>query len=97
MKTRIYIVIAAILLTFLNGHYYTYVYECDESEYDLDYWEEIKDEIKESIMEDVIDGNDSMTKAMCDLLKKVHYGLAFKYVGSSSGKVCMVCIEPDEF
>jgi len=81
---------------FLDEHYYTYVYECDESEYDMDYWEEIKDEIKESIMEDVLDDNDITTKAMCELLKKVRYGLAFKYVGSSSGKVCMVYIEPDE-
>lgn len=82
----------------LEEHYYTYVYECDESGFDIiDIMEESKTEMKEVIMEDVLGGNDSMTKAVCDLLKKVHYGLAFKYVGSTSGKICTVYIEPSEF
>lgn len=82
---------------FLDDRYYTYLYECDESLYDMELMEDNKDEMKEGIKEDILGDNDSAIKSMCDLMKKVHYGFAFKYVGSSSGMVCTVYIEPDEF
>lgn len=81
---------------FLDDHYFTFIYECDESVYDLNFMEESMDELKELMVEEVSDSNDTMLKLMRDLLKKTHYGLKYKYVGTSSGKEISVCLESEE-
>ena len=80
---------------FLDTHYYTVVYDCDESKYDIDYMEENKTEKKERIIEDVHSDNHTIGISR-DLLIEANYGLAIKYVSSSSGKTCTIYIEPEE-
>lgn len=80
----------------LDSHYYTYVYSCDESIYDMDVLMESISEMKEAIMEDVLGEDDMITKGMIGLLKDTRRGFAFKYVGSTSGKTVTVYLEPDE-
>lgn len=81
---------------FLDDHYFTYIYECDESVYDLNFMEENMDELKELMLVELSGSDDIMIKDLSDLLKKTHYGLKYKYVGTSSGKAFSVCIEPEE-
>lgn len=80
---------------FLDSYYFIYVYDCDESKYDIDYMEENVSEIKEEIMEYVL-SDDSTIKAIRGVLKEAHYGLAYKYIGSTSGKTYTIYIEPEE-
>lgn len=80
----------------LDSHYYTYVYSCDESIYDMDALMESISEMKEAIMEDVLGEDDMITKGMIGLLKDTGRGFAFKYVGTTSGKTVTVYVKPDE-
>ena len=78
----------------LDGSYFTYVFEFDESEFDLDMIEENKELVRSVLMSQFLDDEDN--KELCNILMKVHYGVKYKYVGKSSGKMLAVCIEPYE-
>ena len=80
----------------LDANYFTYVYDCDESEYDIDEMLSNIQEMKEAVLEDAIESGGTLAKNFFNLLKITHRGLAYKYVGSTSGKTCLVCFEPDE-
>lgn len=79
----------------IDAKYYTYVYSCDEADYDINFMNGNIASVKEEILKGFSEDN-SVMRSMFDLLKATNRGLAFKYVGSSSGKVCVVCLEPYE-
>lgn len=80
----------------LDAHYYIDVIECDESLYDMDVIKEYSSLLKKEWVDGIHGQNDQVTKNMCKLLKNTNRGLARKYIGSSSRKTIMICIEPDE-
>lgn len=81
---------------FLDEHYFTYVYSCDESEIDIDALRENKILMKQSILEELNQDDGTLFQQIKNLLKKTGKGLAYKYVGSRSGKTFILRIEPNE-
>ena len=79
---------------FLDKSYFTYVYECDELKLDLDVMNRNKDLMKSLLRSEIV--NNEENKEFCDMLKQAHYGVRYKYVGASSGKVFSVSMEPEE-
>ena len=79
----------------LDENYFTYLYSCDESIIDMDILKENKDMVKASILEG-LDSYNTLFKQMCELLKTSHRKLAYKYVGSTSGKTVTVYVNPEE-
>lgn len=79
----------------IDAKYYTYVYSCDESNYDIDYMKENLGMVKEEILNGLSENN-SIMKSIFELLKSTNRGIAYKYVGSVSGKECTIFIDPSE-
>lgn len=80
----------------LDTHYYINVIECDETLYDMDIIREYSSVLKKEWLDGILGLDDYVSKKMLKLLKNTNRGLARKYIGSSSRKNCMICIEPDE-
>ena len=79
----------------LDSQYFIYIYSCDEQIYDIDMLTENYDELKKILINDLDFSNPVIVK-LCNKLKETNRGLAYKYIGNTSGKVLTVHIAPDE-
>lgn len=80
----------------LDDNYFTYIYSCDESLIDMDVLKKNSAKMKEMILENASNMNDLTITQQCNLLRKTNRKFAYKYVGSSTGKVCTIYVSPDE-
>lgn len=80
----------------LDAHYYIEVIECDEMLYDMDIIMKYSSALKKEWLDGIHGLDDHVSNKMRKLLKNTNRGLARKYIGSSSRKTCMICIDPNE-
>ena len=78
-----------------NG-YFTYVYTCDESIIDIDLLQANDALIKGMLKKRLYEKQDIGVEKICEILKATNRGVAFKYVGTTSGKSYTCRIESDE-
>ncbi len=79
----------------LEGDYATYYYDVDESLISIDLLQENKEASKAAIMSS-INTDDVAMKAFVTACKKAGKGIAYKYVGATSKKVCLITIPVSE-
>ena len=80
----------------LDDNYYYHVFNCDEFEYDIDQMRRMDaNKFKQSLIKH-IDFRDSSIRKQLAWLKVTNRGLAYKYIGQTSGKSYTVYIEPNE-
>lgn len=85
--------IMCISIELLNN-YVTYTCEVDETLYGEEFMDLLsasQDEMKEAMLEP-----DEDTQELVDLCKKENKGLAYKYVGTITGKNFTIYLEPDD-
>ncbi|MDE5849808.1 MAG: serine/threonine protein kinase [Muribaculaceae bacterium] len=85
-----------ITKVFLEGDYIVYIAECDEDVLDMDLLEENKREIKDVIKENLSSSADSDVRMLRNTCIKANKGIAYKYVGDTSGKSFTVRIPVSE-
>ncbi|MCM1517641.1 MAG: hypothetical protein NC117_03285 [Pseudoflavonifractor sp.] len=81
-----------------NG-YVVYIYEIVEAGDDedvIDSLNDSKEEIRETLRDSMSDKTDKNVAATIKACKDANYGIIYKYVGQTSGKVCEVKFESSE-
>ena len=80
----------------LTSNNVVYIAECDEDLIDVDVLNTMKATLKKEMRSIVVDDTDEDTQAFLQFCRKSHRGVAYKYVGSQSGKTCLVTIPYSE-
>lgn len=80
----------------VDEKYYIYVYSCDEPEYDIESMCETESLMKDVLKNDIFGSNDPILKKLLDLIKETNRGIAYRFVGSPSGKTYTLYFEPNE-
>lgn len=82
----------------LSDKYFTYVYSCDESIYDIEILRANTNTIKKDNIQNVnyVQEQDRDFLIFVNRLKITNRGIAYKYVGTTTGKSVIVFIEPEE-
>lgn len=80
----------------LEDGYFTYYYECEEPLYDMDKLQNNSELAKKDVKAALALQHDSMVLLLSQL-KAAGMGIAYKYIGTTSGKVCIVHVECEEF
>ena len=80
----------------VEGDYIAYTTECNEKILDIDVLNSRKELVKKGIVESLTGSSKSQMQFFLKICKIAKKGLAFKYVGKESGKVCQVEVPYDE-
>lgn len=78
----------------LEGNYIVYTLKCDESVLDIDALKAKKALVKESLITAFTES--SQLRSFLRICRKAKKGVAFKYVGKKSGKVCTIRVSYKE-
>ena len=81
----------------LDGKYVTYVIITDETMYDVSLIGENYDECKANILADFNSSEGDDIRAFKDVCKQSGCGIAYRYVGNTTGNTVTIKIEPNEF
>ena len=80
---------------YLDSDYFTYVYDCDDEKFDVDQIEANMERSKADIKASLAIQHDTMA-VLLELLKESGIGIAYKYVGTPSGKTNFIYLESNE-
>ena len=81
----------------MSDNYVVYTAECDEDIINVGSLKVAKSNLKKTLLEAfTADDIDDVTKEFVKNLKIIGAGIIYNYVGDTSGKSCIVKIEPDE-
>ena len=80
----------------LDGNYFTYYFDCDESLLNIADMQRSVEENREGMKALITSSNDPSFIKMMNMLKQSHRGLRYLYQGTTSGAVAVVAIESDE-
>ena len=79
-----------------EGNYVVYYYICDEDQYDIDQMNEYIPLMKDFIIDDINDNGDPTFALLRQMCKNANVGIAFTYVGKTSGKKATIRIPVDK-
>ncbi len=80
----------------IENNCFTYYCKCDENMYSIETLQANADASKKIILESTINNNDAILKDLVATLIQSNLGMAYKYVGSKSGKTCTITIDAAE-
>lgn len=76
--------------------YVTYIVKCDEDLLDIDLLNSNKAEVRRNMKQSLRSNDDAEIAHFLKLCKMAHKGMAYRYVGDTSGKVCRIEISYSE-
>lgn len=79
----------------LEGNNFVYNYSVDENSVSIDAIEQNKAAIKANLKQ-ALSAPDPMMKQMISVCKEANTGISYRYVGDTSGSVCIIKFSPSE-
>ena len=80
----------------VEGDYVVYTYTCDEEYISMDLLRENKAEVKQQTLEGLQDGGDTELATFLNMCRAAGKSLRYRYIGSSTGKECVIDIPIQE-
>lgn len=80
----------------MDEEYFSYSIQCNEDLIDINDVQANEEEAKAAMKELIETSTDPTFVRMIELLRTTHRGLAYHYIGTTSGKESVICITPEE-
>ena len=80
----------------IEGDYVVYNVDVDESMYSIKTLDSNKAQVKKNMIQEFNGNSDPTIKLFINFCKEANKGVAYKYIGNSSGKICMIKISYSE-